>query len=153
MRARSQVKPYDNRTDHERLHSNWRKANGLYRRKDWSASIVRVATSTEIAANIFVRAYLVKEHGLPGSFVDSLLISANGIDGKVKRLILPACKATGKWGTTKRIVKDVERINQLRNQIAHSGRFMNQEEANEIFKLGLKVISVLAPQEANALNQ
>jgi hypothetical protein len=112
---------------------------------------MRVATSAEIAANIFVRAYLVKAHGLPEAFVDSLLISANGIDGKVKKLVQPVCEATGKWNAMKSIVKDVEKINKLRNQIAHSGRFMNQEEANEIFVLGLKVIVVLAPQEANGL--
>jgi hypothetical protein len=151
LRARRQVKAYDDRTDHERFHSNWKKARGLYRRKDWSASIMRVATSAEIAANIFVRAYLVKAHGLPEAFVDSLLISANGIDGKVKKLVQPVCEATGKWNAMKSIVKDVEKINKLRNQIAHSGRFMNQEEANEIFVLGLKVIVVLAPQEANGL--
>lgn len=91
---------------------------------------MRVATSAEIAANIFVRVYLVKAHGLPEAFVDSLLISANGIDGKVKKLIQPVCEATGKWNAMKSIVKDVE-INKLRNQIAHSGRFMNQEEEND----------------------
>jgi hypothetical protein len=99
---------------------------------------------------LFVR-ILSRQHGLPEAFVDSLLISANGIDGKVKKLVQPVCEATGKWNAMKSIVKDVEKINKLRNQIAHSGRFMNQEEANEIFVLGLKVIVVLAPQEANGL--
>jgi len=33
--------PYDERTDDQKLESNWTKARKLFGRKDWSACVVR----------------------------------------------------------------------------------------------------------------
>ncbi|PCI62646.1 MAG: hypothetical protein COB35_03210 [Gammaproteobacteria bacterium] len=91
----SSKKPYEERSDDEKLLSNLKKASGLYGREDWSACIMREATATEIASNIFIRNYLLIENSLPHEFVDSLLLSANGIKGKFKQLVTPASKCLG----------------------------------------------------------
>lgn len=115
--------PYDERPDHQKLLSNWKKATGLYDREDWSACIMRVATATEIAVNIYIRHYLQEQHNLPEQFVDSLLRSANGINGKFRQLITPVSKCLGTWNEVKSIQKKIEALNSHRNEIAHSGKF------------------------------
>lgn len=101
-------------------------------RKEWSAAVVRAATAAEIAANIAVRQELETKRDLDKAFVDSLLKWANGLDGKLTRLMvpLPMDKATK---VVVRKAKTASRhINKKRNEVVHSGHFMNQEEASEI---------------------
>src|SRR5215471_2054346 len=107
--------PYDKRTDAQKLESNWRKARALYGRKDWSASITRAATSAEIAANIFVRRFLLDEYNLPAAYVDVLLFSANGLDGKFKRLIQPAAEHRGTLSKLKPLQKKIAELHNHRN--------------------------------------
>lgn len=137
--------PYDERSDDEKLESNWKKAKGHYDREDWSACVIRIATSSEIAANIYVRSYLQVKYELPVSFVDSLLVSANGLDGKFKKLIIPASKDEGTWEIIKPLQKKIEFINRHRNEIAHSGKFKNKSDAKSLFQKATDVVSILAP--------
>jgi hypothetical protein len=47
-------KPYDERSDLEKLRSQWTKLSGLHLRDEPSAAIVRCATAAEIAANLLL---------------------------------------------------------------------------------------------------
>jgi hypothetical protein len=44
-------KPYSERTDLEKIKSQWKKTTGFLERGEWSSAIVRAATAAEIAAN------------------------------------------------------------------------------------------------------
>ena len=82
-------KPYSERTDIERLESSWKKLQGLLDRDEWSAAITRAATAAEIAANIAVRHELQEKRQLEPEFVDHLLRWANGLAGKLDKLLRP----------------------------------------------------------------
>lgn len=148
-KSKSSKIPYDERSDNQKLLSNWKKATGLYNREDWSASIMRVATATEISANIYIRHYLQEQHSLPEQFVNSLLMSANGIKGKFIQLITPASKCLDTWDEIKSIQRKIESINRHRNGIAHSGTFKNRSDANKVFEKAIDVIACLSPIVAN----
>lgn len=143
--------PYEERTDDQRLESNWKKAQGLFKRGDYSASILRAATSAEIAANIYVRHFLITEHNLPASYVDALLFSANGLDGKFKRLIRPAAEHRQTWRALKQIQRQIESLHEHRNGIAHAGHFKNIDEAKDALASGLEIIHALSPIESAKL--
>ncbi|WP_123902510.1 hypothetical protein [Pseudomonas soli] len=143
--------PYDERTDDQKLESNWKKATKLFERKDWSACVVRAATSAEISANIYIRNFLSNNYNLPPSYVDSLLIGANGLDGKFKRLITPAAKHLGTWSELKALQKKIEALNEHRNGVAHAGKFKNRADAKAACEHSLAIISGLSPFEASKL--
>jgi hypothetical protein len=143
--------PYDQRTDGERLHSNWNKANKLFAREDYSACIVRVATSAEIAANIYVRGFLVVEFNVPPKFVDALLVAANGLDGKFNRLVKPAAQHRDAWDTLKPLKKWIEALHDHRNGVIHSGKFKNEKDARVAFEESFAIIRGLAPNESRGL--
>lgn len=147
MEKLSQI-PYVERTDDQRLESNWKKACGLFKRGDYSASILRAATSAEIAANIYVRHFLITEHNLPSTYVDALLFSANGLDGKFKRLIRPAAEYRQTWRELRKIQKQIESLHEHRNGIAHAGFFKDEDEAKDAFESSLTIIQALAPNES-----
>src|SRR6185503_8057316 len=81
--------PYAQRTDVDKVRSQWTKLGGHHSRTDWSAAVVRAATACEIAVNFAVRREFAARSELPDKFVDGLLYGANGLSGKVKRLLLP----------------------------------------------------------------
>lgn len=143
--------PYEERTDDERLESNWKKARKLFERDDYSASIIRAATASEIAANIYIRHFLISEHKLPPQYVDSLLISANGLDGKFNRLIKPAAQHRKTWEKLKSIQKLITTLHEHRNAIAHAGYFKNKDDAKESLSSSLAIIQALAPNESAKL--
>ena len=143
--------PYDERSDDQKLESNWHKASKLYERKDWSACIVRIATSVEIAANIHIRAFFRNECQVPSSVVDALLKAANGIDGKFGRLIKPISEHRGTWGEIKALKSEIDKLNDHRNSIAHSGAFKSAADAWACFQIGLSVIQKIAPSEVEKL--
>ena len=59
-------------------------------RRDWAAAVVRAATAAEIAANLVVRAEYAKlNKEILAKVIDGSLRSANGLDGKMQRLIPP----------------------------------------------------------------
>lgn len=143
--------PYEERPDDQRLESNWKKACGLYARNDHSAAVLRAATSAEIAANIYIRHFLMTDHNLPAKYVDALLISANGLDGKFRRLIKPAAEVRGTWRTLKSLQKRIDALHEHRNSVAHAGYFKNAADAEESFENSLEIIRVLAPNESQKL--
>lgn len=143
--------PYDERTDDEKLESNWKKGRKQFQREDWSACVIRAATSAEISANIYIRQFLQSDFSLPSSFVDALLKSANGLDGKFKRLIKPAAEHRGTWSELKSLQKKIESLNDHRNGVAHSGQFKSKKDAKSAFELSLAIIRALAPNESAKL--
>lgn len=81
-------KPYQELTDIEKLQKQWHKLSGLHSREEWSAAIVRAATTAELAANHAIRAEFLAHSQFDGAFVDSLLKWANGLSGKLRALDL-----------------------------------------------------------------
>jgi hypothetical protein len=136
--------------DDKKLESNWKKARNSFRRKDYAGAVVRVTTSAEIAANIYVRKFL-KPYNLPAGFVDELLLSADGLDGKLRRLIKPAAEHLGTWNDVKPLARSIARLDKARNGIAHEGAFKGPKAARASFDQALQTIRALAPQEAAKL--
>src|SRR3989338_5409824 len=91
-RSKKKSKPYKERSDIERIRSNWKKTIGLLKRKEWSSAVVRAATATEIAANLVVREEFIRRRGLNSDLVDHFLMWANGIQGKFDKLLLPVTR-------------------------------------------------------------
>lgn len=139
-------KPYSERTDIEKIESNWNKTRGLYDRGEWSGAIVRAATAAEIAANLVIREELQVKRGLEKELVDNLLIWANGIQGKIDRLILPISKISNKFRTFNAAKDKITNINKQRNSIAHSGQFKNKRTAKLIIVQSKEVIETLVQQ-------
>lgn len=128
----SSKKPYDERTDLEKIRSQWTKLRGLHDREEWSASIIRAATAAEISANFLVRTELVERGELDPEFVNSLLKWANGIRGKMDNIVIKLPLGTQRIKELKDLKKIAEKINDKRNNVAHSGHFATREEAEDI---------------------
>ena len=139
----STSKPYSERTDIERLQSSWKKLAGLMKRNEWSAAITRAATAAEIAANIAVRHELQEQRQLEVAFVDHLLRWANGLAGKLDKLLRPLHTTKTRQAIVKSLRKKALKINDQRNLVVHSGNFMNQEEAEEVVALAKEFIEQL----------
>ena len=135
-------KHYSKRSDLEKIESNWNKIRGLLGRKEWSGAVVRAATATEIAANLAVREELVDARELEPGFVDSLLKWANGLMGKLDRLLLPLAERAHR-----RRLDEVKTMAQLisaeRNTVVHSGAFKNGATARRVVGDARKVIHAL----------
>ena len=121
-------KPYVERTDLEKLQSQWHKLSGLHSREEWSAAIVRAATAAEIAANFAVRAEFAEQSDLSPGFVNIQLRLANGLAGKIERLLIPLTEQNKKrYKIMKALQARAEKINKIRNAIAHQGEFCSEE--------------------------
>lgn len=140
---KAKKKPYSQRTDTEKLESNWRKALGLLQRSEFSMAIVRAGTCAEIAANIVVRAELVQKRQLETTFVDTLLRWANGLQGKFCRIILPILAGTPQQATFRKLQKDIQELNDVRNEIAHTGRFAKKETARKLLFVAHQLCTAL----------
>ena len=136
---------YHERSDKEKLEAQWTKTIGLYSRGDWSASIVRAATATEIAANIAIREQY-RVLGLSDKdTVDGLLKWANGLIGKLNGLLIPGLKDTKLKQEIRSSMKKIESLNTQRNAIVHMGEFCNQTEAEEKISIaGEFIYAILA---------
>ncbi len=136
--------PYDDRDDLEKLRSQWKKIDGIIdRQKEWSAAIVRAATAAEIAANIAIRKRFEQESEFAPEFVNSLLIWANGIEGKFNRLIIPAERDDAKRKALKALKKRAVRLNKKRNSIVHRGEFASKREMRELVDLAREIVNAL----------
>jgi hypothetical protein len=80
--------PYENRDDLEKIASQWKKLTALHDRRDYSAAITRCSTAAEIAANLAIRREFDAVSDLLPAQVNSFLRDANGLNGKVRRLLL-----------------------------------------------------------------
>lgn len=136
-------KPYEQRTDLEKIQSQWNKLTGLHSRNESSSAIVRAATAAELAATFAIRKEFESKSQFDKAFIDSLLIWANGIAGKMDRLLIPATKGTKHHKTITKLKATSESINKKRNAVAHQGEFCNPTEANEIIDLSREFIETL----------
>lgn len=128
-------KPYKELSDLAKLQKQWHKLSGLHTREEWSAAIVRAATAAEIAANFAVRHEFAAKSQFDSKFIDSLLRWANGLAGKLDRLLLPLSAADKVKSKRMKGLKDTaEKVNSKRNAIAHQGEFCNEGEAKASIK-------------------
>lgn len=135
---------YEELTDLEKLQKQWRKLSGLHTREEWSAAIVRAATAAEISANFAVRREFEAKGTFDIKFVDSLLLWANGLAGKIDRLLLPISSSDPvKNIAMKRLKNIAEEINSKRNAIAHKGEFCNADEAQTAISKSRDFITTL----------
>ena len=136
-------KTYRIHTDIERIESLWRKLSGSFSHEEWSAVIVQAATVVEIAANLVIRKELQSGKKLDEAFVNQLVIWANGIVGKMDRLLLPLFTGKKQVAMLRRHKKIVEEINEKRNAITHRGKYCNKSEATIIINQARTVVESL----------
>ncbi|RWM21762.1 MAG: hypothetical protein EOR73_10150 [Mesorhizobium sp.] len=135
-----QATPYDDRSDLDKLQSQWNKIAGHRSRRDWSAAIVRAATAAEIAANIAVRKRFEVESTFSPEFVNGLLEWPNGIKGKFSRLIVPSEKDKDRKKALGALEAIADQINGKRNAIVHRGAFADEPDAVEVVAGARQVI-------------
>jgi hypothetical protein len=126
------TKPYDERTDIEKIESQWRKLSGLHSREEWSAAIVRAATAAEIAANCVIRQEFRGRSQFDDDFVDAQLRWANGISGKIDRLLLPLFEGKNTYEVVRPLKATADKINKERNAVVHQGEFRDEEHATAV---------------------
>jgi hypothetical protein len=136
-------KSYEQRSDVEKIQSQWHKLTGLHSREEWSAAVVRAATAAEIAANFAVRREFKARSKFDANFVNSLLRWANGLDGKLTRLLLPMTEGKKANKVFSGVKKDAERVNKKRNAVAHQGEFCNIDESQEAIESARKFIEAI----------
>ena len=136
-------KPYEQRTELEKIESQWQKISGLHSRAEWSAAIVRAATAAELAANFAIRNEFQSKSNLSPHFVNSLLKWANGIAGKIDHLLIHLSEGEKHHETIKNLKTASEQINKKRNAIAHQGEFCNEAEAKEAIQQSKEFIETL----------
>lgn len=132
MTTLAKRKPYNDRSDLEKIQSQWVKLTGLHDRTDWSAAVVRAATATEIAVNFAIRREFAARSEFAAPFVDSLLKWANGLTGKLDKLLLPLLRGDKNLKAVKSLSKIARDINEQRNGIVHRGEFCSEELATKI---------------------
>jgi hypothetical protein len=137
--------PYNDRTDLQKIQTQWNKIWGLLAREDWSAGVVRCATAAEIAVNLVIRKNFADKSTFASAFVDDMLKGANGIDGKFRRLLVPMATAEDKKSgkAMEKLGKLAKTINEQRNAIIHSGAFSNEQEASAIVAVARELIEAL----------
>lgn len=140
---KTEKKPYEQRTDVERLEDNWNKTVSLYNKSQFSMAVVRAGTCVEIAANIVIRAELIQKRKLEAAFVDSLLVWANGLYGKFTKLILPLLGGTPRLAKFRQHRTSIEKLNRTRNAIAHGGHFTSQREAESLLTIARSLCTAL----------
>lgn len=136
-------KPYEQRSDLERITSQWRKLTGLHSKEEWSAAIVRAATAAEIAANLAIRKEFSSQSKFDSKFVDGLLKWANGLSGKIDHLLLPLCANRSAYAKLKKLRTVSAQIHKVRNEIVHRGVFCNEREAREVIGHAKKFVETV----------
>lgn len=126
--------PYDERSDEEKLRANWKKTLGLFRRGEFSVAVIRAGTTLEIAANIVIRSELVQGAGLSQDFVDNMLKWANGLAGKMTKIIKPAVTGGPHEQAVRELTNDIAYVNRQRNDVAHSGQFRTKSSARRVLQ-------------------
>lgn len=125
------MKPYQERTDIEKIQSQWNKFTALHLRGECSAAIVRAATAAEIAANFAIREEFAAQGSLTAQFINNLLVWANGLSGKMDRILIPLCRGN-RQQEVRKLRAIAGQINNKRNAILHQGEFCNNDEARLI---------------------
>lgn len=143
---KSGKKPYDDRTDAEKIQSNWMKTCRLYLHGEHSMAVIRAATTVELAANLVIREELENGQQLPKKFVDHLMKKANGLVGKLDMLIIPITEGTDRGKVFKSVRKQVADINTQRNGVAHRGEFKIKKTSSRIIEEARRIILSLVQQ-------
>lgn len=137
-------RPYNERSDLEKLQSQWNKLSGFHSRDEPSAAIVRCSTAAEIAANYAIRHEWARQTEFDAAIVDQFLFWANGLRGKIERLFVPIYFAHPKKSkTAKALIASAEKINKVRNEVVHQGRFSNADEAEAIIAEAKRFIDMI----------
>ncbi len=139
-KGRKAKKSYSERTDAEKIRSNWNKTIGLFEGGEYSVSIIRAATTVELATNLVIRAELVRKRKLPSDFVDHLMVWANGLIGKLNKIIFPILKGIPRHKTFKKLEKEIQQVNTERNGVVHRGEFKTREIARATIEPAHRVI-------------
>lgn len=122
-------KKYADLDDLNKIAKQWHKMSGLHSREDWSAAMLRAATAAEIPANFAIRKEFAARSQFDAAFVNSMLKWANGIDGKITKLLKPLYAGSDRAKAIKKLKTESDELNVFRNDIVHSGAFMNIDEA------------------------
>ena len=136
-------KPYSQRSDLEKVSSNWNKTLGLFSRKEYSVSIIRAAVTAELTLNYVIRQELCQKHGLSIEFVNSLLKWANGLNNKIYKLYWIIIKGAVDEEQLKQSCKSIENLNNQRTYIAHKGEFKDKETAEKFIQSAEQDIAFL----------
>lgn len=133
--------PYDKLSDDQKVRKNWKKAVGLFERKEWSVVILRCGTCLELALNFAIREELVSTRNLPLEFVDKLLRNANGIHNKYQNIYLPIMEEYDEGKDLKALWSEsISPVNRERNAVAHRGEFRGKKKAEELMNHTYKVL-------------
>jgi hypothetical protein len=136
-------KPYQERSDLEKIQKQWHKLTGLHTREEWSAAIVRAATAAELAANFVIRTEFKARSQFDSEFVDSLLKWANGLAGKTEKLLLPLTAGSERHKAIKKLNMKSRDLNSKRHAIAHQGEFCNENESKAKIQTAREFIEAL----------
>jgi hypothetical protein len=80
---------------------------------------------------------------LNATFVDSQLKWANGIAGKIDRLLLNLTEGEKHHKIVTKLKKLSDSVNKIRNAVAHQGEFCNETEAKEAIRQSKEFIEGL----------
>lgn len=140
MRTSRFDKPYDQRTDAEKVETNWIKTRGLFDREDWSMAVVRAAISLELAADLAVYVILRDRYERPK--IRSLLKACSGINKKFKDHILPSVAGTAHEQETRDLFDGASIVSRQRNQICHNGIFLDEADATTLIATTYRVLEL-----------
>jgi hypothetical protein len=135
--------PYNERSDLEKIKAQWTKLSGLHDRAQWSAAVIRAATAAELAANFAIRIEFKARSEFNSVFVDKLLKWANGLNGKLDKLLMPLLLNQKNYEQVKRVVGHASHVNALRNRIVHSGEFCNPTLAKDSIRKSQEFINAI----------
>jgi hypothetical protein len=126
-------RPYSERSDADKIQANWTKTCTLFKKREYSVAIIRAATTVEIAVNLVVRQELISRRDLPKNFVDKLMKWANGVIGKLDKILKPLWEETPEGKKKfKEVRGPVARVNSKRNSVVHAGEFKARSTAVEV---------------------
>ncbi len=140
---RPRKRPYEARTDLEKIRSQWKKSTGLHTREEPSAAIIRAATAAEIAVNFAVRTEFERNSTFDPAIVDKLLMLANGFQTQLDRLLNPLVADPTFKAQLRRLKSLCSAINSNRNPIVHSGAFSTQNTAEKVIDDAREFIETL----------
>ena len=133
--------PYSKASDDEKIRRNWNKVKGLYNRGEYSVAVLRCGTCLELTVNFAIRQELVVERDLPLPFVNKLLKSTNGLRNKYHNIYLPIMAEYQEHDNLKTLWRNkINKINQERNSVAHSGEFRSKSVAKEVIEFTYKAL-------------
>lgn len=136
--------PYSERRDADKIRANWTKTGTLLRKEEYSVAIIRAATTVELAVNLVVRQELIAKRALPENFVAKLMKWANGMSGKLDKILKPLWEETPNGKKTfKQVYGPISRVNSKRNSVVHTGEFKSRTTAIEVLNDAHGVILAL----------